>query len=120
MTDPDTPLPGLEPAAPVDAGAVELAARRTITALEGDIDERHAVIAQTLLTVARQLDRAANARNAKDYGVANLVAQLRETYLVLAVDNENERGDGDPFDRLARELGRAAAVRDAPQPSTTE
>lgn len=114
----DATLPGLGTPDHLE-GEVERSARTTLAAMAGQLDARHAVICQTMLTVARQLDRAANSRNAKDYGVANLVAQLRETYLVLVPDKP-EGGEGDAFDRLARELGRAAVVRNSPQPITPE
>lgn len=106
-------LPGLEqPRRPT--GEVEASARTTLAALAPDLDDRQAVMAQALVTIARQLDKAVGSRTAKDYGVANLVAQLRDTYLVLAETPEGGE-DGDAFDRLARELGRAAVVRDTPE-----
>lgn len=113
--DPDDELlPGLgEPDRAAGLmGLVERAARRTIAGLEDRLDESHAVMCEALLTAARQLDRAATSSKAKDYGVANLLAQLRETYVVLRGDSP-EGGEGsDPFDELAGDL-RAAAKRAA-------
>lgn len=112
MTDDhDAPLPGLETPTPGE-GPVTAAARRTIAALESAalLDEFHAVMCAALLTTAQQLDRAATSTRAKDYGVANLVAQLRETWTALAP--EAKEGGNDAWDQLAEDLRRAAAVRD--------
>lgn len=104
-------LPGLEPEAP-GAGANERAARRTIAALSAadEVDEKHAVMCEALLTAARQLDRASNNLRSKDYGVAELIGQLREVYKVLAPERE-EGGPTDAFaeflDELDRERGTA-------------
>lgn len=115
MTEPDAvndlPLPGLESPMPGE-GPVTAAARRTIAALESAslLDEHHAVMCAALLTTAQQLDRAARSSRAKDYGVANLVAQLRETWTALAPITPEGRNDA--WDTLADDLRRAAAVRD--------
>jgi hypothetical protein len=110
MTD-ETPLPGME-ADPVRAdGPVTAAARRTIAALGPVLDESHAVMCAALVTTAQQLDRAAASSRAKDYGVANLVAQLRETWHALIPDAVDGGGD-DAWDDLAADLRRAAALRD--------
>lgn len=110
-TDPrdDQPLPGLEPDQPAD-GAVLKAARRTLRALEDadQLTEQHAVMAAALVTVARQLDRAANSGRAKEYAVANLVAQLRDTWTALVP--ETQEGGSDAFDQLATDLRNAAAI----------
>lgn len=105
------PLPGLEAPTPGE-GPVTAAARRTIAALEAAslLDEYHAVMCAALLTTAQQLDRAARSSRAKDYGVANLVAQLRETWSALAP--ETTEGGNDAWDLLADDLRRAAAIRD--------
>ena len=120
MTEPD-PLPGLDvPDRP--AGDVELAARRTIAALDeaGQIAEVDAVVLQALVTLARQYDKAANSTKAKEYAVANLHAQLLATIERL---NPNAEGgdDDDPWTELERaaqeEVARRAAeaaARDTP------
>jgi hypothetical protein len=120
MTDPadfttdDELLPGLsEPSR--GEGEVEAAARRTLAALEPTLDARHSLIAQTLLTIARQLDRATATGRSKDYGVANLVNELRATYVVLMPETD-EGGNGDAFDQLARELRCASGLCDHPKP----
>lgn len=101
-------LPGLEDQA--GDGAVLRAARQSLRALEqsGLYTETGAVMGQALLTCARQLDRATAAGTSKDYGVAQLVAQLRETWSVLVpIAGEERAGDG--FALLAAELREAAA-----------
>jgi hypothetical protein len=110
------PLPGLEIAPTHGAGEVEAAARRTLAALSeaGHLDERHAVVMQALLTGARQLDRAAASGKAKDYGVANLLVQLRETFLVLMPEDGGEPDD--EWTKLVERLRGAAPVRYTPQP----
>lgn len=125
MTEPrdydqaDAVLPGLEPAR-AGAGSNEIAARRTLAALvKVDlVSERHAVIMEGLLTAARQIDRAAASGKAKEYGVAELLGQLRELYRVLVpetTDGGGERSAWDEFlDELAGGGGSPAAVRDAP------
>jgi hypothetical protein len=93
-------------------GDNEAAARRTIRALSSAqlVNEQHAVMCEALLTAARQLDRAASSSRSKDYGVANLLAQLRETYVVLVPDVV-EGGDRDPFEAVPRRAGRRAPAR---------
>lgn len=101
-------LPGLEQDQAGD-GAVLRAARQSLRALEaaGVFNEAGAVMGAALVTTARQLDRAVSGGRAKDYGVAQLVAQLRETWSVLVP--EETAGAGDGFDLLAAELREAAA-----------
>lgn len=116
----DDVLPGLEPDAPAD-GAVVKAARRTLRALEeaGDLVDRHAVMAAALVTAARSLDKAVAGAKTKEYAVANLTRELRETWTALQPETA-EGGDGDDFDLLAGELReamaaeqrRAASIRD--------
>lgn len=117
---PGVDLPGVgEPTERLLQGLNEEAARRTIRALQsgGLLFESHAVMCEALLTAARQLDRAATSQRAKDYGVANLLAQLRETYLVLVSDVDKEGGERDPYDQFLDELAeaerRGSTVRDA-------
>lgn len=131
MTEPndfdqvDAQLPGLEPGPP-GQGKNEEAARRTIKALKvsGLLAESHSVMCEALLTAARQLDRASSSARAKDYGVANLLAQLRETYLVLVSDVDKEGGErsawDDFLDDLANGVGGGAPVRDPAEPTTSE
>lgn len=110
----DAALPGLEPS-PAGAGTVERAARQTIAALNADrlLDNRHAVMTEALVVTARQLDRAVNSSKAKDYGVAELVSQLRETYKVLVPD-QVEGGGGDAWSELVAEFQRSGAqIRDS-------
>lgn len=120
MTDyePDAPLPGLEPSPP-SAGEVEVAARRTLRALADGLDEHQALPAQALVTVARQLDRAASSAKAKDYAVANLVAQLRENYLLLVPTSGGDEQDA--WSELVgqfRDAWSGADLRDPTQPGT--
>lgn len=112
----DTPLPGLEDDRPGD-GTVTVAARRTLRALEaaGHLDDTHAVMAAALLTAATALDRAAHSGRAKEYAVANLTAQLRETWAAL-MPEAVEGGGTDAWDQLAADLRGAAALRDPAQP----
>lgn len=126
MTDPtdfdqgDAALPGLEPARP-GAGSNEIAARRTIAALAGDqlVGPVHAVMCEALLTACRQLDRASTSGRSKDYGVAELIGQIREVYKVLAPEVE-EGGETDAWqqflDDLANGSGGGTAVRDPSVP----
>lgn len=116
--DVDEPLPGLEPAQAGTVGEVERAARRTIAALVGVLDDRHALTMQTVVTLARQLDRAAGSAKSKDYGVANLAAQLREFLALLLPEETTEGGAGDEWDELAREL--RAAARNAEESVSAE
>lgn len=117
----DDVLPGLEADAPAD-GAIVKAARRTLRALEqsGDLEDRHAVMAAALVVAARSLDRAAApGGKTKEYAVANLTREIRETWTALQPEAA-EGGEGDDFDILAGELRaamadeqrRAAALRD--------
>ena len=112
-------LPGLEP--PADdqrPGEVEAAARRTLVALEADdlIEERHAVLCQGLVTLARQYDKAASSPHAKAYGIAQLHAQLLATMQQLLPTQEGG-DDDDPWTQLEREIAEQArdtAARDRP------
>lgn len=127
MTEPsdfapdDAGLPGLDEPDRLQ-GLNELAARTTIRALHRAhlVNEQHAVMLEALLTAARQLDRAATSSKSKDYGVANLLAQLRETYLVLVPDAPEEGGGRDPFDlfldELAEERRGGPTLRDPSEP----
>ena len=119
--DPDA-LPGLaaEPMPRGGGGPNEQAAEQTLAALSKAemLDDTQAVLAQALRSAARQLDRAMNGPHPKDYGVANLVAQLRETHAAL-VPAPVEGGVTDAFDALARQIHEAharspAEVRDQP------
>jgi hypothetical protein len=115
--DPDDsalPIPGME--ARVGEGGNEKAARRTIAALVADqeVGEKQSVMCEALLTAARQLDRASSNTRAKDYGVAELIGQLREVYKVLAPDRE-EGGEPDAWTQFLDDLaasGSGAPVRD--------
>jgi hypothetical protein len=118
----DIALPGLDPAR-AGAGANELAARRTIAALaiDGHVGETESVMCEGLLTAARQLDRAAANGRSKDYGVAELLGQLRELYKVLippVVEEEGSEPDAwtDFLDQLARGDGGSSPVRDPAEP----
>lgn len=117
----DDVLPGLEADAPAD-GSIVKAARRTLRALEqsGDLEDRHAVMAAALVVAARSLDRAAApGGKTKEYAVANLTREIRETWTALQPET-TEGAEGDEFDALAADLRdamadeqrRAAAVRD--------
>lgn len=112
MTDDgvDLVIPGLEPAA-AGAGKVEMAARATLEALRPRLRPEHAIITATVLTLAAQLDRSHNSGRGKDYGVAQVAAQLRETWQQLPLD-DTEGGAGDAFDILAGELRCAAHLCD--------
>ena len=123
MTEPrdydpdDAVLPGLEPARS-GAGVNELAARRTLTALANVslVGEREAVIMEALLTAARAIDRATSSGRAKEYGVAELLGQVRELYRVL-VPEDTEGGGDDEWSQLVAELRRSGtAPRDPAQP----
>lgn len=116
MSTDDTPLPGLEDDRPGD-GAVTKAARRTLQALhtDGHLTESHAVMAATLLTLTVSLDRAATTGRAKEYALANLAAQIRETWTAL-MPEAAEGGDDDAWTQLADDLRSAAALRDPVQP----
>jgi hypothetical protein len=116
---PDDPiLPGLEPPR-AGAGANELAARRTLAALVeiGTVGEREAVIMEALLTAARAIDRATASGRAKEYGVAELLAQVRELFRVL-VPEDAEGGDtNDEWSQLVARLRRGGtAPRDPAEP----
>lgn len=105
------PPPGARPG-PDYVGPVTRAARATVKALhsEGALTARQAVAAQTLLTLAQQLDRAAGDQRAKDYGVANLAQQIQNCYQLL--NPEEAAGIPDAFADLAAQV-RDAARRDA-------
>jgi hypothetical protein len=74
-----------------------------------------------MVVAARSLDRAAApGGKTKEYAVANLTREIRETWTALQPET-TEGGEGDDFDALAAELResmaaesrRAAAVRDS-------
>jgi hypothetical protein len=115
-------LPGLAAEQP-GTGNNERAARRTLAALVklSLVGEREAVMMEALMTTARQLDRASSSSRSKDYGVANLVRELRETYLAL-LPEQGEGGDGtDEWSLLVAELRRSGtAPRDPAEPSPTD
>jgi hypothetical protein len=77
-------------------------------------------MAAALVVAARSLDRAAApGGKTKEYAVANLTREIRETWTALQPET-TEGTDGDQFDALAAELRdamadesrRAAALRD--------
>ena len=113
-------LPGLDaldaPGAPA-AGELEVAARQTIAAWHAEslVGPRDAVMLAALVVAARQLDRETTPLRGKHigkgYAVANLLAQLRETFVVLRPEDAGE-GDGDAFDELAGELRCASGLCD--------
>lgn len=109
-------LPGLEePDTPT--GAVELAARRTLAALDSEqlLKDRDALLCQALVTLAHQYDRAASSSRAKDYAIANLHAQLLATIAELPVPVTEGGDPDDPWKQLENELAKQgeAKVRDA-------
>lgn len=101
-------LPGLEePDRP--PGPIELAARRTIVALNSEslIEERDALLCQSLISLAKAYDAAAASAHAKAYAIANLHAQLLATIDALPIP---EGGDpNDPWANLERELANRGA-----------
>ena len=113
MIEPD-PLPGLGHPPEVQ-GDVERAARRTLAALDAEdlLEERDAVLCQSLLTLAHQYDRAANSTKARDYAIANLHAQLLSTIDQLMPERGGEDDDDDPWTALERDLAAAAIARNA-------
>lgn len=125
MTEPrdfdsfDEALPGLEPAR-AGIGSNERAARRTLAALAAVqlVGATQAVVMEALITAARAIDRATTSGRAKEYGVAELLGQVRELYRVL-VPEGSEGGDGnDDWSRLVEELRRTGtAPRDATEPA---
>lgn len=115
------PLPGLgEPAG--TAGPLELAAHRTLAALEADglLTEQHALIAQLILDLARVA--TLSVRTGKASAAALAGAQLLAAYDVLTPDTAE--GGHDAYDQLAADLRaaavdetrRATAVRDRAEP----
>lgn len=111
-------LPGLEPPAP-SAGAMELATRKTIAALEaaGLLEERHAMTCQLMIELAQSVEAGRKARRAS--AVAMAAAQLREAFLSLP-EPEGGSGDGDdPWTALEQKLSDAAA-RDIENTRPTE
>lgn len=110
-------LPGLEePEQPT--GLVEQAARRTLAALQEDdlLTEAHALICQSLVTLARTYDRIAADPRAKAYAQANLHAQLLATIEALPGLEGGEEDDA--WTKLEKEL-RGATVRDTADPEPT-
>lgn len=109
-------LPGLEdPERP--AAAIELAARRTIKALDAAdlLEERDAVLCESLVTLARQYDQAAApGGRSKAYAIAQLHAQLLATIEQLPRPDDGG-DDDDEWTKLEKQIEaerRAAAVRD--------
>lgn len=109
-------LPGLnEPERP--PADIELAARRTIKALADSelLEERDAVLCQSLVTLARQYDQAAApGGRSKAYAIAQLHAQLLATIEQLPMPAEGG-DDDDEWTRLEKRLAeerRQAAARD--------
>lgn len=120
-TEQTEPLPGLDdPAGPL--GPMELATRRTLTALAADglLGERHAMVAQLLLDLAKVV--TVSTRTGKASAAAMAAAQILAAYAVLVP--EMEGGDPDAYDQLADELRNAAmdaarsaaAARDGARP----
>ena len=103
----DDPLPGLEPA-DAHASDIEIAARRTIDQLEslGLLDERHSIVCQTLLELAREFYESRG--RAKAYAVANLAAQILAAYTLLMPDAAGG-GDSDEWSDLMADIRRSAA-----------
>ena len=77
-------LPGLVPQLVRTDGAMVVAAKRTLAALEttGQLVERHAVLVQSVITLADAMDCAMAGRKAS-YAVAQNAKELREVMLVL-------------------------------------
>lgn len=111
-------LPGLEPP-PRSASPLELAAHRTIQALqdEGLLEPRHALTCQLILDLSQAVDAGKRAGRAS--AVAMAAAQLREAFLSLP-EPATGGEEGDAWEALARELGRAAAARDAAESGATD
>lgn len=106
----DPTLPGLEPPRPTSP-ALEVAARRTLAALQADghLDERHALTMQLVVDLAVVVD--ASARSGKASAAAMAAAQLLacQEALMPALEGGEEN---DPFDELAAELRCAAHLCD--------
>ena len=99
------PLPGLEPAAQ-GLAPIELAARRTLAALEAVdlVDERHALPMQLILDLATVVGKAC--RKGQAAAAAMATAQILAALATLMP--EVEGGDGDAYDQLAADLRSAA------------
>lgn len=84
MSDEQLELPGLVPELVRQDGAMVVAAKRTLAALEatGQLTERHAVLVQSVITLADAMDCAMVGRKAS-YAVAQNAKELREVMLVL-------------------------------------
>lgn len=84
MSDEQLELPGLVPQVERPDGAMVKAAKRTLAALEasGQLVERHAVLVQSVITLADAMDCAMLGRKAS-YAVAQNAKELREVMLVL-------------------------------------
>lgn len=103
-------LPGLEEPAHRESEIVA-AARRSLRALEavGLLDERHAVLCQQMIELARVID--AGRWQGKASAVAMAAAQLLATYQVMVP--ESEGGENDEWSELVAEFRRSApTVRD--------
>lgn len=105
-------LPGLEEP-PAAAGALELAVRKTIRALDdlNLLEPRHALTCQLMIELAQAVAAGRAARRAS--AVALAAAQLREAFLSLP-EPETEGGTDDAWTQLADDLRAAgeAAIRD--------
>lgn len=103
-------LPGLEEPTRPEAEIVA-AARRSLRALEavGLLDERHAVLCQQMIELAKVID--AGRRSGRASAVAMAAAQLLATY--QAIVPESEGGDNDEWSELVAEFRRSAPeIRD--------
>lgn len=104
MSDDQLPLPGLDEPTRT-ASAIELAARRTIKALDelGLLDERHALTCQLIVDLAQSVDDGRRARRAS-------AAAMAAAQLLAAIDRLPEPTDDpteDPFEQLLREVAEA-------------
>lgn len=106
-------LPGLEPPKRGEV-AIVLACRRTLVSLEaaGLLEERHAILAQSMLELAQVVD--AGRRQGKASAVAMAAAQILAIYQQLVPDSEG--GETDEWNELVAEFRRSSPeVRDQAQ-----
>jgi len=101
MDTSDAPLPGLESPAPSRVSRLELEVTASFARLqdEGLIDDRHRGLVELGLVLARRIGAGSGG---KDYGVAQLSAQLVGVYQQLMPDQEGGSSDG--FDEWRRAL----------------
>lgn len=116
MTDfaPPDPLPGLAPPAPESRPSeLELAARRTLAALDALdlLTERHAVHAQLLLDLARGYSRSVEASGGKVTVAASAVAAQIQN-LLDSLPTPDTEADDDAWTKLV-EAFRHAGGRSA-------